>query len=95
MPRRQGNDMNADGKDVTMHTDKPADDSTNLAYFTGLIDAVERDGVVVFPDKVGTCLRIGIPHLLTRRMTGRLLRYHPIKPWRRVDRDRNGSHAAC
>jgi len=65
--------MNADGKDVTMHTDKPADDSTNLAYFTGLIDAVERDGVVVFPDKVGTGLRIGIPHLLARRMTGRLL----------------------
>lgn len=56
-----------------MNTNKPADDATNLAYFTGLIDAVERDGVVVFPDKVGTGLRIGITRLLARRIAGRVL----------------------
>ena len=31
------------------------------------------------------------PQLFARHWCG----YHPIKAWRRVDRDRNGSHAAC
>lgn len=56
-----------------MGADKLTDDPRQIAYFTELIAAAERDGVLVYPHEMGTGMRIRVPRVLAQRVGGRIL----------------------
>lgn len=66
-----------------MGADKLTDDPRQIAYFTELIAAAERDGVLVYPHEMGTGMRIRVPRVLAQRVGGRILVATP--PARRHD----------